>query len=181
MCVPLFTYNFASFCLWRNIQETCPGCIARYKGRFSPGRTVLPATSVCIGCRMFPNLTCMIRVDFHWAAASTNIGFRLFVCIEKHSRQTSSTPCRVQDALFSWVNCSVGVPSFGAPPSRPAVRPAPNCLWYVRHLGATNLNWISFVRSSKKLLVVRDRKRVRDDNVFLEKEKLLKTRKLEAV
>ena len=89
--------------------------------------------------------------------------------LEGRSGDVSSMPWGVRGMLVSWANCSVGVPSCPAPPRRPAVRPDPTRLWYVRVLDSTNFSLESFVASKIRILrgrsgtwqgtVVRDRAR----------------------
>ena len=71
---------------------------------------------------------------------SVCIGFRLFVLLEKRSREVSSIPWGVRGTLVSWENCSVGVPSCPARPRRSARRPDPIRPWYVRVLDSTGFN-----------------------------------------
>ena len=56
-------------------------------------------------------------------------------------------PWGVRGTLFSWANCSVGVPSCPAPPRRPAVRPDPTRPWYVRVLDSTGVPYHEYHES----------------------------------
>ena len=73
------------------------------------------------------------------STGSIYIGFRLFVLLERRSRDVSSMHWGVRGTLVSWANCSVDVPSCLAPLRRPAVHFDPTRPWNFRVLDSAGL------------------------------------------
>ena len=82
------------------------------------------------------------------------IGFRLFVLLEKYKGDVSSMPWGVRGKPVSWANSSVGVPSCPGPPCRPNVRPDPTRPWYVRVLDSASKLFIFRGYSYLQLMLV---------------------------